>query len=86
MSALNDELLRAVELAVTGRWDEAHLLVQHYEDDPMASWIHAVVHKQEGDLGNSRYWYRQAGRLDRVGADPQVEFAAIRTELLARRG
>jgi len=52
----------------------------------MASWIHAVLHQQEGDLGNSRYWYRQAGRLDRVGADPQVELAAIRTELLARRG
>jgi len=86
MSLLNDELLQAVDLALAGRWDEAHQLVQHYEDNPMASWIHAVLHQQEGDLGNSRYWYRQAGRLDRVGADPQVELAAIRTELLARRG
>ena len=86
MSLLNDELLQAVDLALAGRWDEAHQLVQHYEDNPMASWIHAVLHQQEGDLGNSRYWYRQAGRLDRVGADPHVELAAIRTELLARRG
>jgi len=86
MSLLNDELLQAVDLALAGRWDEAHQLVQHYEDNPMASWIHAVLHQQEGDLGNSRYWYRLAGRLDRAGADPQVELAAIRTELLARRG
>ena len=69
MSALNNELLRAVELALAGRWDEAHQLVQQYDDDPMASWIHAVLHQQEGDLGNSRYWYRQAGRLSQAGED-----------------
>jgi hypothetical protein len=51
MSLLNDELLQAVDLALAGRWDEAHQLVQHYEDNPMASWIHAVLHQQEGDLG-----------------------------------
>ena len=86
VSALNYELFRAVELAMTGRWDEAHQLVQHYEGDPMASWIHAVLHQQEGDLGNSRYWYRQAGRLDRAGGDPHADLAAIRAELLARQG
>ena len=86
MSSLNDELLEAVELALAGRWDEAHQLVQRYEDNPMASWIHAVLHQQEGDVGNSRYWYRQAGRRDRASADPQVELTAIRTELLAGRG
>ena len=85
MSALNDELLRAVELAATGRWDEAHELVQHHDGDAMASWIHAVLHKQEGDLGNSRYWYRQAGRLDRAGEDAGAGLAAIRAELLARQ-
>ena len=30
--------------------------MQQY-DDPIACWIHAVVHKVEGDAGNSRYWY-----------------------------
>ncbi len=85
MSALNDELLRAVELALAGRWDEAHQLVQPYDDDPMASWIHAVLHQQEGDLGNSRYWYRHADRLNQVGEEPRAALEAIQTELRAHR-
>ena len=28
----------------------------------MASWIHAVVHRMEGDLANAGYWYRRVGR------------------------
>jgi hypothetical protein len=81
MSDLNDELLRAVELALAGDWDAAHQIVQGYEDDATASWIHAVLHKMEGDLGNSRYWYNRAGRLDRVTEEPRGELTAIRAEL-----
>src|SRR5665213_1138376 len=55
MSALNDDLLRAVELALAGDWDAAHELVQQYEDDAAAARIHEVLHKLEGDLGNARY-------------------------------
>ena len=43
--APNDDLLRAVELALAGEWDAAHQIVQQYEDDATASWIHAVPHK-----------------------------------------
>ena len=56
MNAPTNEMLRAIELALAGEWDAAHRLVQPYEDDATASWIHAVLHKIEGDLSNSRYW------------------------------
>ncbi len=82
MSALNDDLLRAVELALAGKWDAAHQLVQQYEDDATAAWIHAVLHKMEGDLGNARYWYRRADRMDRVADQPRAELAAIHAEMV----
>jgi len=77
----NDDLLRAVELALAGEWDAAHQLVQQYEDDAMAAWIHAVLHKIEGDLGNAQYWYRYAGRMDHVADEPCAELIAIQAEL-----
>jgi hypothetical protein len=76
-----EELLRAIDLAATGSWDAAHGIVQRDEADPTAAWIHAVLHKIEGDLGNARYWYRQADRMDRVDDDPTVELTAIRDSL-----
>jgi len=86
MRAMNDDLLRAIELALAGEWDAAHELVQQYEDDATASWIHAVLHKIEGDLGNARYWYRRASRMDHVDEEPRAELAAIQAELRSRRG
>jgi len=81
MNTSNNELLKAIELALAGEWDAAHQLVQHYGDGAMASWLHAVLHKIEGDLGNARYWYRRAGRLDRIADEPRAELAAIRAQL-----
>jgi len=85
VSAPNHELLQAVELALTGKWDAAHNLVQQYESDPTASWIHAVLHKIEGDPGNARYWYRRADRMDRVEEEPRAELKVIQAELQSRR-
>jgi hypothetical protein len=81
MGTLNDDLLRAVELALAGDWDAAHNLVQQYEDNATAAWIHAVLHKMEGDIANSHYWYRRADRMDRVAEEPRAELAAIHAEL-----
>lgn len=83
MNAPRTELRRAVELALAGEWDAAHQLVQQYEGDVTAAWIHAVLHKQEGDLGNARYWYRHAGQLAHAEDEPRAELAAIRKELQA---
>jgi hypothetical protein len=84
MSAPRRELLRAVELALAGEWEDAHRLVQPFEGDAMASWIHAVLHKQEGDLGNARYWYRHAGQMGHEDDEPRAELERIRAELIAR--
>ena len=81
MSAPQKDLLHAVELALAGKWDAAHEIAQQYEDDATAAWVHAVLHKVEGDLGNARYWYRRAGRMEHVADEPHTELAAIRAEL-----
>jgi hypothetical protein len=58
------QLKTALAAAKAGKWSDAHEGVQALEDlgDPLASWLHANLHREEGDLGNARYWYRQAGR------------------------
>lgn len=82
---MNDDLLRAIDLAIDDQWDEAHEIAQQYESDSTAQWIHAVLHKIEGDLSNSRYWYRQAGRLEWVDKEPNDELRSIRATLTGSR-
>ena len=43
MSAPKEDLRKAVELALAGKWDAAHELVQQYEDDATASWIRNLL-------------------------------------------
>lgn len=68
-------------MALAGQWDAAHEIVQQYEDDATASWIHAVLHKMEGDLSNSSYWYRRAQRAPNLTEDPRAELGVIEAEL-----
>jgi hypothetical protein len=75
------ELERALDLAVQGSWDEAHAIVQADEADQTACWIHAVLHKIEGDARNARSWYRRASRMDHVDDEPTAELVAIRESL-----
>ncbi len=44
-----------------GDWEKAHVLIQDLPDQN-ASWIHAYLHRKEGDTWNADYWYRKAGR------------------------
>jgi hypothetical protein len=53
---IKTELLKAIALAQHNEWDAAHRIAQEYNNAP-ACWIHAVLHKIEGDEDNSRYWY-----------------------------
>jgi hypothetical protein len=53
--------LAALWWAAKGRWDEAHKIVQD-EETADAAWVHAYLHRVEGDLSNAGYWYRQAGQ------------------------
>lgn len=53
--------LRALWHLARGDWDRAHRLAQA-EDDPSCAWVHAHLHRVEGDDANAGYWYRRAGR------------------------
>lgn len=46
-----------------------------------ARWIHAVLHHQEGDLPNARYWYARCGKKLRQGMSPENELREIRSAL-----
>ncbi len=82
MAELNrQDLIRAVDLAIAGDWDGAHKIVQADEEDATSCWIHAVLHKIEGDAGNARYWYRRAGQAFEAYADPKTELSAIKAAL-----
>ncbi|WP_036284610.1 hypothetical protein [Methylocystis sp. ATCC 49242] len=53
--------LRALWLDAKGDWDGAHKCVDELSD-PDAMWVHAYLHRKEGDQWNAGYWYRRAGR------------------------
>jgi hypothetical protein len=52
-------LLLALWHDARGEWDKAHALAQDV-DDASGAWVHAYLHRKEGDLGNAAYWYRRA--------------------------
>lgn len=79
--ASTDDLKHAVDLALAGDWDSAHAVAQRDEADPLYCWLHACLHKMEGDAGNSRYWYRKAGRRFEDFPDPKSELEAIRVAI-----
>jgi len=75
------ELLKAVQLALSGDWDASHKIAQDYSDST-ANWIHAVLHKIEGDEWNSKYWYaRTTGRHYEDFSDAMEELREIQTVL-----
>jgi hypothetical protein len=67
--------------AAKGEWERAHSIVQD-DSSLQAAWVHAYLHRLEGDLGNAGYWYRRAGQP--VATDgPQAEWERIAAALLA---
>lgn len=66
--------------AAKGDWDRAHRTVQD-DESADAAWVHAYLHRVEGDLPNAGYWYRTAGKPVADGGLDR-EWAAIVTELL----
>jgi len=45
-----------------GEWSKAHEVCQGHEGDKDCDWVHAHLHREEGDLSNAGYWYRHAGK------------------------
>lgn len=64
-----------------GDWEAAHQVAQDVPD-PAGAWIHAYLHRKEGDLANAGYWYRRASRPQPRGSLDE-EWTAIATELLS---
>jgi hypothetical protein len=73
-------LVRALWHDATGDWEGAHRVAQDVETADGA-WVHAYLHRKEGDVGNAGYWYRRAGRPVATGSLDD-EWRAIATALL----
>ena len=80
--ALSKEAFKiAVQAALDSDWDKSHNITQNYSDDA-ANWIHAVLHKIEGDEWNSKYWYaRTNGKKYEDFSDANAELLAIMQSL-----
>jgi hypothetical protein len=77
--------LQALWWAGKGEWKQAHVTAQQQEGDPGCDWVHAYLHRQEGDLANAGYWYRRAGQPVTAVA-LEAEWAAIAAGLLTKSG
>ena len=65
-----------------GHWDTAHELAQS-DEGPDGAWVHAYLHRKEGDIGNAGYWYRRAGQAPFTGS-LEAEWEEIAAVLLKR--
>ena len=73
----SEQLKIAVQAALAGDWEQAHKITQDYSDIT-ANWIHAVLHKAEGDRFNSNYWYaKTSGKKFEDFSDSTQELTAI---------
>ena len=78
-----DELAPTVQAlwwAAKGDWEKAHQIVQD-DESREAAWVHAYLHRVEGDLPNASYWYRTAGKPVATGV-LEEERHAIAAEFL----
>ncbi len=74
------EALKALWFDAHGDWEMAHDLSQKAGNKD-GDWVHAYLHRVEGDLSNAGYWYSRSGK-PRFEGSLQEEWAAIATELL----
>lgn len=73
--------LRSLWYDGKGNWKKAHGEVDHLGDQASA-WVHAYLHRKEGDLGNADYWYRKAGKT-RPGQSLEEEWESLVSYFLA---
>ena len=74
--------LQALWYDAKGDWDKAHELAQK-DAGPSGNWVHAYLHRKEGDASNARYWYGQAAKPVYSGS-LEDEWTAIADALLAK--
>ncbi len=77
-----DATARTLWFARAGHWDTAHDLCQDLPGTA-GSWIHAYLHREEGDASNAAYWYARAGKpVPARHTTLDEEWQAMATELL----
>jgi hypothetical protein len=74
--------LQALWWEQKGDWHQAHELAQQ-ADSPEGDWVHAYLHRREGDEGNAGYWYSRAGKPC-CQDDLDTEWLVIANELLSK--
>jgi hypothetical protein len=74
--------LQALWFASKGDWEKAHELAQQ-DGGAAGAWVHAYLHRQEGDNANAGYWYSRAGKPACSGP-LEEEWAAISEALLGK--
>ncbi|MCB1494092.1 MAG: hypothetical protein KDJ77_20180 [Rhodobiaceae bacterium] len=81
-------LLTALDFLKSGNFrpgtemEEAHQICQAREGSPLYDWVHALVHRIEGDDANAGYWYRRAGKTRHPGSTEE-EWQIIKTAIEA---
>jgi hypothetical protein len=72
--------LRALWQDAAGNWEAAHRCVQD-DDSAEAAWVHAYLHRKEGDVSNAGYWYARAGK-PRFDGSLESEWESLARALL----
>ena len=85
MASRQDELRRAVDLALAKDWEAAHAIAQHHEGDAAADWLHAVLHKIEGDTGNAATGIGAAVTRSKSSPTPRPSLPPFAVWLLIKR-
>lgn len=78
-----DAALQALWWDARGDWNQAHALAQLDAADTRCAWVHAYLHRKEGDPSNAAYWYRRAHRSP-ASDSLAAEWRAIATTLLTQ--
>ena len=83
VEAARTRALRSLWYAAHGHWDAAHDLAQAGTDAECA-WVHALLHREEGDPVNAAYWYRRASKPIRRGSITEERDEMIATLLFSQ--
>lgn len=76
------DLLKEDNFRPGTKMEQAHQICQDNEGSPLYDWIHALVHRIEGDDANAAYWYRSAGKKRHSGPIEE-EWQIVRTVIEA---
>ena len=78
---IDNPAFKALWLAAKGEWEQAHALVRTCEDRDGGAWLHACLHRIEGDTSNASYWYKRTV-IKPYSGDTSIELEEIATLMI----